>query len=448
MTAVLAWLTAWLVVAISGLMTAVLIDNSVEASGTAEPGSPRRRLIKVSNDVIYAFYQDATNDFGYQKSSDGGVTWGGRVGLGSGSATEIGWDIYYKRWTDAGSANIVDILTVVDAGTRGLYHQQLNLDTDTVGTLRLIFGMAGFSGACGGFGIGVARSGRIYATGAGAPFGGSVMLYSDDEGVNWTSAPVSFTIHQDDRGRCDMWADFSSSDPDDICAIYIRGDTYALSIKQYDASLGTITNTAIGTLTDLTDDFANTSSAMTSAGVIKVAAVDTVGTPASIKTWTVTGASVTARTNVLTTTARVYNVALSIMSTGRIICWYCRDSAGAASTAIELYYKYSDDDMVTWSAEQSYGSRDQDIIGILADPRPTGTTAGAAWFEGDTDDLYIEAPFPGLVPVAMTANLALTFTLTGTLTGTTTTQPPIVLKCAPLDGVQVIRSSVDSVRNP
>lgn len=421
-------------------MTAVLIDNSAESSGAAEKNSRRRRLLKLSDSLLYVFYQGSTVGFGYAKSTDGGATWGSRVNLGDGSASEIAWDIYYKRWNDSGNANIVDLFTTVDGASQGLYHGQLNLDTDTVDAMAVVVGTASFGGATGGCGVGVSESGRIYISGGGAFLSGNHMRYSDDEGATWHAAGATFTVLDNDHA--DLWADFSSADPDDICAIYQNGNADTLSIKQYDASLGTITTTSISTGIANTDSFGNLSSALASDGHIKVAALDGSGSSASLKFWDVYGSTVTARTDVLTTTARIYNVAVSIMSTGRIVVFYGRDSAGASATALEVYYKYSDDDGVTWSAEQTYGSRDQDIVGLLADPRPLGTTVGAAWFEADSDDLWTEAPFPQLTSTALAGTLPMAFGLTGTLTGVTSASPPVVVKCRPITVQKVITATL------
>lgn len=64
-----------------------------------------------------------------------------------------------------------------------------------------------------------------------------------------------------------------------------------------------------------------------------------------------------------------------------------------------------------------------------------GGTNGAAIYVSDT------AP---TASVNLTANIPTVFTLSGTLTGVTSSAPPVVVKCKPLDGPYVITAVLDS----
>lgn len=411
-------------------MASVLIDTSAEAAAPRELCSPRRRMVQTTAAIRYIFYLASTEGFVYRKSTDSNATWSAQVDIAATLADEVLYDCYYKRWTDPSFANKVDLYRWRDVGggggSRGLYHSQLNLDDDTLTTSTLAHAM-GAAGDAGAGGICVARSGRIYMAGGGPGLSGQHMVYSDDEGSNWTVASVSFSEGEDDT--VEMWPDFDTADTNDVCAVVHRGGGSPLELDRYDASADTISSVTIDA--SVTNDFSfgvDMMSAMASNGHIKVAYWDTRVSPANLKFKSVYGSAVTTRTNVLSNTSYGEGVAVAVANTGRIFVFYGRDSAGASETALEVYYKYTDDDGVTWSSETAYGDRDADVTGLLIDPRPLGNAVSPGWFEGASDDLWIMAP---PVTVAPTPG---------------TTEPPVVFKCLDgVDGVGVVSFTADGI---
>lgn len=416
-------------------MTAVLINTSAEALDVTELMSPRRRLIQTSATTQLAFHCDSTFGFGVQKSTDSNATWGAFTQLGDGTFSEVLTDIYRKTWTSSGFADKVDLYRWDDAGgTRGLYHSQYTLSDDTFTASTLAVSLGAASAPVGG-GICVARSGRIYITGGGAGLSAASMAYSDDEGATWI--PTGNAIADGNGVNCEMWPDFSSANTNAILAIYGvntgSGLQTRLEVRQFNPTTGSITNTTIATPLTGAAGFGHLGLATTmdASGTVYVACMDTHDVPAdgdtvTIKTWTVVGSTVTARANVVDA-PYVCGVALAITSTNRIFCFYGKDNGAASGSSLEIYYQYSDDFMQSWSAEQTYGTRSGDVTSIVADPRPTGLAISPGWFEGASDDLWIEAP-PVTVP------------------STTPPIPPIVFKCMDgVDGVGVVPFTADGI---
>lgn len=363
---------------------AILIDDSVE-DGNVELSATRRRLIQKDVNTFYVFYKSSTTGLLFSKSTDALATWASaEVNAQTGI---INQDVYYRRWNDRTLDDVIETFWDSDAATRGLYHCPLDLSDDSLGTTTQIQSagahpfVRNFSGA-------VAESERLYCAGGGHLSGiDPTTEYSDDDGATWTPSSGDEFPETNSSDILQIWPDFSSADPHDVSAIFLDASANALSVKQLDASLATITETAIASITYAISD-TNLTSSFASNGHIRVAAVDTDASPASIKTWDVYGATVTAKTDVVTTTANIQNVALQVIDAGDMtVCWYVRGTG--------IYYKVSIDQMVSWGPETLLHDPATTVVGLLADPRPPTTTIAVAWITS-SEELYTFFPAPGV----------------------------------------------------
>ncbi|MDD4867961.1 MAG: sialidase family protein, partial [Mycobacterium sp.] len=276
-------------------MSTVRIDPTV--ANDAVGGRVNRFAVKVDNNTLYVFFATANgasaNDYAYRKSVDGGATWSAEVACGAPVGHLSSYhDNYYNRWNNPAASNIVHLFRIEAAGINafyGGYYRQLNLDTDTLSAETLVFALG--IPAAGVGGVGVAQSGRIYTCGAGQ--GTNRMSYSDDNGVTWHALSVSFceTFNQDELH---MWPDYSSADPNDMLCIYFDWSASEVSVKQYDASANTITETSIATgvgpPNPVGAGWRNTASAMAATdNHIRVAAYSQYSNPQTLYTWDVFG---------------------------------------------------------------------------------------------------------------------------------------------------------------
>src|SRR5690606_25712836 len=76
--------------------------------------------------------------------------------------------------------------------------------------------------------------------------------------------------------------------------------------------------------------------------------------------------------------------------TDDIYAVYGRDTDGVAKDSLEIFYKKSTDDMVTWGAETAYGTVEGDHTMIFADPLPNGVLM-PGYLHHSAGDIYVDA---------------------------------------------------------
>jgi len=361
------------------MTTAVLIDSS--SNQGLQVHSSRRRVVQKDANTIYVFYQDeapTSHGHSYKKSIDGGLTWADNVPLGTDSVSDTQVDIFCDNWQNP---SVVHIFNWRDTsgGTRGGWHRKLTLSSDTLSALVHATGALGASGGGGSGGVCVATSGRIHVCANGS-IGGTKMVYSDNGGSSWVAAGASFSEHIAED-LCQMWDDPESADPNDIRAIYFDQSANQLSLKQYDASAGTISETVIATLT-WGSATAHIASLVMPNGHLYVAATNGSG---EILTWDITGTTVTARTSVVASGGTAPG--LMALSNGFVYCYYVASGA--------VYRKFSTDGMVTWSAATLYSSRANTPTEIMLPAYSLSNTYTPVVYR-ETASLYIEEPVPQL----------------------------------------------------
>lgn len=376
-------------------MTAVLIDTGCDPDVRYVPS---RSVVQIDATTIYVFFKGTSTAVGYRKSVDGGLNWGAFVPMFGTDSTEQWWDIYYDRWR--GSSNgIIHVAMHRDQGTRGMYYNALDTADDSLHTAdgTLVFAM-GAGPSRREHSLAVSRSGRIYIQGRATLGTGEDGLHavSTNGGAAWTTT-LTDSIEADED-RLVGWADYSSADNDDYLVLYWDDSASEITVKQYDASAGTWSESSAITGMTLSESFGSGHSQWGSAldtadGHIKLVAFDdTATTGVTLGAWNINGSTITAKTDVLASGDYQMCATVSVSPEGSIIAWYGRDSAGASQSAMEVYYKESSDDMVTWGVETAYGTRDGDIAAILVDPLTNGAGVQAVWYEQTGEDLYIDEP--------------------------------------------------------
>lgn len=365
-------------------MALVLIDGNTQTGGATVQSSTRKMLLNDPSVATALYVRFSPVVPAYSQSTDDLATWPAATN-GSAVAGTLQFDAYYRRWDDRSADNIVDLFYDGDAISDGLFHIQLNLDTMTFGSEHWITGgVIGHPSIEGMSGV-RALSGRLYSSGGGTFFYPAQVWYSDDEGDNWTG-PIAVAFVEDDSGDyCTLWPDYSSADPHDISGIFWDASASQISVKQLDASVPSIAETVIASSMTASATQTNISSAVAENGHIRVAAFDGAN-PGTLKTWDVYGATVTAKTNVLTSVADVSCVAIQILDEfDWTVIFYQRDGA--------IYYQISRDQMATWDGEVFYGdAEDNDYISIQADPRPAVSSIAAMFYEDSSRDLWTVAP--------------------------------------------------------
>lgn len=329
------------------------------------------------------------------RTYDGGVTWPDAFDpftpFGSGHETS---DLYYERWNGIAQPNRLHFMQ--QHGNEGLFYNYADLGSGTavLGTpidLGINYAPLGVKGSS----IIVTPNGRIridgYSIGGGP--GGGRSHYSDD-GVTFSSALAPAVIDwQPDRVL--GWHDRSTGLDDSVIYLYHDDINDTLSVKRTTAGGGAITETFFGGSFPWTSSAGgeNWASTMNSNGNGHISLIawtsDVLATSKSLKAFDIYGATITARTDVVTSETYVQLCALTRLPDGITLrAFYTKDSAGA-SDLVEIYYKDSLDEMVTWGAETLHFARTaggNQIAKLAIDPLPgvgpPGEEAPVWWLEG------------------------------------------------------------------
>lgn len=316
-----------------------------------------RSVVFVTDQIGYWFRIDSNGTFGYCKTTDGGATWGAGVVISS-ATTHLAFDVWFDQWTP-GDAGTVIHCWYFDTTVDDVLYRPLDTNGDSLGTQRVVF-----AGATAVAGVGVfvsgtkTRSGLLYCAwdiDAGAERG---LRRSTDNGASWGST-LSTTFVEASFDWCQLFPASGTGDDDDCWALYQDADVNELSLKQWDSSAASASETLIGSLfenaTDLTGQFPFSASVRHSDGHLIVAfhnVRDTSAADCEVKDVAGIG-SITSLTNITTNIDDNYYPSLFIdQSTDDIYVAYngARTGSETLGTSTKVYYTKSADDGTTWSA--------------------------------------------------------------------------------------------------
>ncbi len=336
----------------------VTVDSTVSVNTTRA----LRSLVFSSADNGYRFYIDSNNNFVYSKTTDGGATWGAAVVVQS-ATTNLAFDVWFDQWTPGNSGTLIHMV-YFDTTNDDVHYRTLDTgNSDTLGTLRVVFaGSTAVSGIANFCSVTVTRSGYIYVAydiDSGVEKG---LVRSTDAGVNW-SANLS-TAFVEINPDCALLMPASGTGDDNDCwAVYFDASTSELTLKLWDSSAGSATESAsMVTIAENTSD--NTWQWPFSAGIrhsdghlIVVAHTEyNVGT-ADHRVFDVTSTStITEMDALISNVASVYYSAVFIdQATDDIYIAYSGKTDGTETTALrKVYYAKSTDGGSTWAKDNAY----------------------------------------------------------------------------------------------
>lgn len=362
-------------------------------AGASFSGGGTRYVVQANNGDLYWVYIDAQSDVVYTKSTNKGITWTAPVAV-SGAITARALAIWFDRWSGIAAGKIHCAYTD-DTGSDILYASIDTESSDTVSTPVTVFN--GASSASGGA-LTIWRSRgtntiRIAgAIDAGAEDGA---WSSTDSGATWadTIADPSEGATQDQYFGLPGW----NADANDEMIIFIDASANGLSVKRYDDSGNTWTETAIiadGSFTDQVAatafphvacfvDIANSRNVIACWNAVDAANQD-------LRVFVITDSAITETTTnaVLNATDDCGLVAFAIDTvTGYWYVFYGGKSDGSETynTSMMIYYKISTDAGETWGAETQLSTQLRTIAGLWTTPRFSGDFL-TAWYNDATND--------------------------------------------------------------
>jgi hypothetical protein len=308
-------------------------------------------LVQTPSGILYMVYVDNNIDVAWMKSPDGGFSWTAPVVIFAGTVVALA--VWYDRWSNI-AAGLIHIAYSESGGADILYRNLNTEGADALSAQTTVF--AGLSTAAGGsLSITRARGGNLVVAGsidAGAEDGA---WKSTDVGATWGAAIAdpSEAATQDQYLLLPGW----NADTQDVMLIFWDASADELSVKRYDNSANTWTETVIAAgMVDITAvqmlgaavDLTNSQNV-----IIAWSAVDLLN--ADLRCWKITDAAITEMTNVVLNSVddQGYS-ALSIdATTGKWCAFYMGKSDGSETytSAMKLYSKVSADGGTTWGVE-------------------------------------------------------------------------------------------------
>ena len=339
-----------------------MADIAITASGVLSTIHGVRDIVFVNATTGYLFYNDASSDFVYKKTTDGGATWGSPVAI-SGADTMSDFDVWFDQWTPGDKGSCIHIFWFGSSTTDNATYNRLNTTNDTLSGNVQVFNGATAVGGRGTFVSGAKmRGGNLFCTFDLDAFVETGTYKSTDNGVTWSALTnlVEATI---DQG---FVFPGNEADPNDVWIVYQDASTDELTLKVYDDSAGTYSESAsfqtmVEQTTNATGQYGFAGSIRHSDGHLIVASVseyDPAGATADLQVFDINGTgSITTLTNIATNVDDIYYPSVFInQKNDDIYVSYIGKSDGTETmgTTVNIYYAKSTDRGITWTKDTQY----------------------------------------------------------------------------------------------
>ena len=319
-------------------------------------GGGQNYIIETPLGVNYKiFINGANSDPSYSKSLDGGMTWDTPVALKSCTCTQIA--VWYDRWSGI-DADLIHVV-YTDSGADDTFYRSINAaSSDSLSTEYTVF--AGGTTANGGaLSISRMRGGNLIVVGSIDAATEIFSRKSTDVGVNWSDIAAGYES-SGTADLCIVMPGWGADNQDAMMFYYDRSAT-EISVKYYDDSADSWSETSIATTISLPDY-----SALTTLGHMN-AAVDSTNSQNLLVFWTAVDAAnadlrcfkvtqsaqtETASNVVLNSTDDQGFCGISVNGTNWYVIYAGLSNGSQTYNApLKLYYKLSTDGGANWGTE-------------------------------------------------------------------------------------------------
>ncbi len=340
-------------------------------------------------------YKNTTGDPTTSRTADGGATWGAPVDLEASNMKQLA--AFFDKEVPGDNENLVHVVWLDDADN-DFHYRTIDANTGTLGTIRSINAAV----------VGIQSTAVDHRVGICKTVGGNLIAFyetdsesntyrSVDAGENWTSrADVSETAGQQD------WVllyPATTTDDNDACAVFWDVSASEISIKMYDDSADTWTESSI--LSSMVADVQNIAMDAVirhSDGMLFGAAhsdEDTTGDdlltfavlPNSIAAPTIN----TGTTAVFTNQAASSQVAMFInQQNNNVYAAYLK--GGTWEATVDCVFHISANGMTSWGAEQAYSEAAADDLRFVHAGRTAGASGGfyqPAFYNDDLGEIFV-----------------------------------------------------------
>jgi len=341
-------------------------------------------------------YIDFMGDVQFSRTTDGGVNW---------SATEIidgsakNMSCWFDQETPGDSGTKVHVTWLDSTGVEGAneaFYVNIDVSDGAQGTIRTIDNTLTINGP-------YEEENRIAIT---KTIGGNLLMAlstqveiecyrSVDSGVNWTDRSDPF-----ETGNQEDWLllyPANTADNNDVCGIFWDRSTNEISMKMYDDSENTWTETIIsGSMSDDSQHI-NMDAAVrhSDSHILFAAHSNDDSSTDDLMTWdltpnSITSPTVTAKTNIFTDQAESAQTSVLINQQNDDV-YVSHLKGGTWQNLTDIVFHKSDDRMGTWGSEQAYNETQDDNI-LVHGGRTIGDSGGRvqwSWFNDDLTEIFV-----------------------------------------------------------
>ena len=370
---------------------------SASASTTLYAKAMRGGIFWTSTTIGYAIYADGAHDLVWQKTSDGGETWGAENDLVAPASCDV---ISYDCWSDwqtAGDAGTKIHIAYVGADLDEVRYVYLDTDGDSVGGDDLIEACQGTGFMRTGFyfnltciSITKTRGGNLavafkYQDSDATAF---FSFYTSPDGDAWTSKTTPYETGDD---LCMIFAG-NEADNQDIWGAYWDTDANEISLKTFDNSGNSWSEQSISESMVYQYIYLQMDGQIRlSDGHLILVAWDLFdNAEADLMCWDINGAGSITEKTTLYHGIEYAHVGVFINQVNDDI--YVAYIGGAAlSSAVQARYQMSDDGGSTWSGDTLYqadAEEDNRWISAGCMKAAWGGRFSPIWFDDDDNDIF------------------------------------------------------------
>jgi hypothetical protein len=341
-------------------------------------GGGSQYLVQIPSNGVYFFYIDTNSDLVLAKSKNNGLTWDEPIRLIEQETFPImQHSIWYDGWSDINS-NLIHIVYVTSAVD--YFYVNYNILTDTLSTPVTVINYplsVTVAGNFGGLSITRAKGGNlgIYYNFISSTYR-SGFAKSTDTGSSWvvTSSLGPGNPNPDLLENAFLLPELSSDDSQDMVMFTLTETKFNIFRKFYDNSLNTWFTSSFGSgsihlnptsngghYLSAFSDLVNSQSVLIAWNQSGYASPAT-ALGAQLRCYTITSSSITTKTSVITSSAAGVGGQGPCGLTWNMNdnTWYAfyggKSTGGENLTNMNIYYKKSTDQGITWSSETRFTS--------------------------------------------------------------------------------------------
>lgn len=318
-------------------------------------------------------YVDDNEDLVYDRTTNGGTSWSTTT---IDTATVVRIAATYDRMVPGNTGSLLHIAWL-DRAANVCHYRTLDIAADSLGTERTVASSLTVSAALpeNRIAIGQSVSGNIMV--ALETASEIDCQRSSDGGANWSNRADVF-----EAANSKDWArgfPAATSDDDDFAFMFLDASAGTITVKMYDESVDSWTETSVSTLTvDATFPLWGGSVRHSDSAIIIAFPTAILTGGNDVETWeidpsSIASPSVTAGADVFTNDSTLFGATVCINQLNDDV--YVSYVKGTLPSSFDVEYKISDDDLSTWNSAVAYSETTSDYF--LGNGGPTIDKFGA-----------------------------------------------------------------------